>query len=432
VSLPPLFSEGVMSTIQFDEDQKRAVEYATNEKNRVVAITGPSGSGKTTIMRAIYDWAFERGLDPVAMAPTGKASRRINEATGIDAMTIHRGLEFPHPGERDTVTGKPINHTYPRRTRGNPLPNKVFLVDEYATVNSFLHRCIVEAIPPGGLIRMFGDANQLRPIEEDKALRGKPSKFEMFIDSPRFKSVRLTHFHRTGKGASAVTNGQRILDGQVPKEFDDYRIKYTSQPVVEISNLMNVNPEVWATTDAQAITPTRISWIGTEKVNASLQHNVFRQVFASTEKYMLVERHRWVKNPLVLYIGDKIIITSNNYDLGLFNGDIGKVLDLDTTTETIIADFYGKTYVIASTQQANFGGTLRNFNPQKDIELAYVITTHKTQGSEWKKTAYVINQSCSFMCNRRNMYTGTTRHKEEIDVICDSRSMSQSLWKKGD
>lgn len=421
----------VIDEIVLDEVQQQAVDLCTDMKNTIVAVTGGAGYGKTRILRNVYDHLTKAGVHTIAVAPTGKAARRIKEATGIDAMTIHRALEFPHPGEPN-ATGQHENHTQPRRHRRNPLAARAVLADEYAMVNDEIHRCLLQALPPGGVIRMFGDSNQLRPIEENKTLIGQPSNFERILDNPKFKSVRLTKLYRTGKDSIIAMNAKNILIGQPPRQGDNYRIDYNKFPVVAVAELMKDDPEKWAGVHAQGITPTKKTWIGTEALNSSLQHNVFKQIFASTEKYLPLERHKWTKQPLTLYVGDKIIYTSNNYGLGLFNGDIGTVVDIDTVSEAIHADFYGTVMTITSSQMVMMYGSARYFNPHKDIDLAYMITTHKTQGSEWKSIAYVMNRSCSFMCNRRNLYTGTTRPREMVNIIADSTSMSMSLYKKGD
>lgn len=415
-----------------DKSQQDAVNLATDLKHRVVGIHGPAGHGKTKILREIYDDFYKRGIDVIAVAPTGKSARRIKEATGIDAMTMHRALEFPHPGEVDEATGEVLNFVYPKRCRKNPFKQTVVLADEYAMVNDEIHRALMAALPPGGVIRCFGDVNQLRPIEENKALLGKPSNFERIINGDKFPSVKLTKLYRTGKDSIIAQNAGRILLGQNPQQSENYRITLTNNPVIEISEMMKNHADIWATTDAQGISPTKKTWIGTEALNASLQHNVFKNVFASTEKYLMLERHRWSKQPVTVYVGDKIIITANNYGLGLFNGDIGKVVDIDTHVEALHVDFYGKIVTISSAQKVMFKGYNRTFNPHKDIDLAYVITTHKTQGSEWKRIAYVMNRSCSFMCDRRNFYTGTTRPREHVELITDQRALALSLWKKGD
>lgn len=420
-----------INDIILDEKQQEAVNYCTDMKNTIVAVTGGAGYGKTRILRNVYDHLTSQGIHTIAVAPTGKAARRIKEATGIDAVTIHRALEFPHPGEAN-ATGVIENHTQPRRHRRNPLQAMAVLADEYAMVNDEIHRCLLQALRPGAVIRMFGDCNQLRPIEENKSLLGQPSNFEKILANKKFKSVKLNKLYRTGKDSIIAQNAANILIGQPPRAAENYRIDYTSLPVVAVAEMMKKDPLKWAGVDAQGITPTKRTWIGTEALNASLQHNVFKETFASTEKFLPLERHKWSKQPLTLYVGDKIIITANNYGLELFNGDIGKVVDIDPISETIYAEFYGQVKAITSSQMIIMYGSARYFNPQKDIDLAYVITTHKTQGSEWDEIAYIMNRSCSFMCSRRNLYTGTTRPKKVVNIIADQTSMSASLWKKGD
>ena len=162
---------------KFDKTQAEAIGACCDISRRIVPVTGAAGTGKTTILQNVYKTLKARGHQVVLCAPTGKAAKRIQEATGIRARTIHRLLEYPHPGERDEKTGKTLISTDPKRDRQNPIDFDVVLVDEYAMVSVEVHRNLIDALPHGGIIRMFGDANQLQPIESSKRLQAEPSSF---------------------------------------------------------------------------------------------------------------------------------------------------------------------------------------------------------------------------------------------------------------
>ena len=222
--------------MDFDATQDAAVSACTNTTKRLVAITGQAGTGKTTIMRQVYEHFYSKGIEPVMCAPTGKAAKRIQEATGVPAMTIHRLLEYPHPGEMNPKTGRPYNTTDPKRDRLNPIESRVVLCDEYAMVNTEVHRNLLDALPSGGLIRMFGDANQLPPIEMNKKLQGKPSPFVTMLND--FSGIRLTKIHRQAEGSNIIQNGNRIIQGIMPRRADDFSIKITDTPIDVITEIV--------------------------------------------------------------------------------------------------------------------------------------------------------------------------------------------------
>ena len=416
--------------MQFDAKQREAIDLCLDPKNRIVAITGEAGTGKTKIMEEIYESLHRSGVSVVATSPTGKGARRIKEATGIDAITNHRLLEYPKPKERDE-NGDALIPGVPKRNRSRPIDFQVVLADEYAMQNDEIHRNLIAALPPGGRICMFGDANQLRPVENNKSLQGEPSNFERILADKRFKSVKLETLHRTDESSIIARNGRRILMGMPPLKADNYNMTVTDKPVESLLQLVGKQKEIWGTLKSQIVVPSRMSWIGTDKINAALQQHVFQRDVDYRKGFWL-PRHKWAKAQVNLYIGDKIIFTQNNYDLNLFNGEVGIVLDIAPCGD-VTADFgdreviipYHQTVTISKNQQVTIC-------PLKDIELAYAITTHKTQGSEYSHILYLMNKSVSFLCNRRNFYTAETRARESVTVITDNVALSKSLNDKGD
>jgi exodeoxyribonuclease V alpha subunit len=415
--------------IELDDTQVKAIEMCVDKSKRVVAVTGAAGTGKTTILSNVYHHLYEQGSEVVLCAPTGKAAKRITEATGIPAMTIHRLLEYPHPGERDEKTGKTLVSTDPKRDRNHPLDYRVVLCDEYAMVNVEVHRNLLDALPSGGIIRMFGDANQLQPIETNKRLQKEPSSFLKMLD--KFDGIRLTTIHRQAGDSNIISNGQRIIQGSMPVRKEDFALKITDEPVESLLDFVqeNLANEIdYGITTNQIISPTKVGWVGSEALNGAIQ----QLLQPSSKSYTTVERQKWSKvEEQRLYIGDKVIFTVNNYGLDIFNGETGLVTEFKDNGGIVI-DFGDKDIEIPVSQEQEGRNGIYYINPQKDLDLAYVITTHKSQGSEYERICYIMNRSRSFLLNRKNLYTAISRARKFVTIITDAKSISLSLYKKGD
>lgn len=415
--------------VELDETQLTAIAACCNLSNRVVAVTGAAGTGKTTILQNVYRALYQQSREVVLCAPTGKAAKRITEATGIGACTIHRLLEYPHPGERDEKTGKCLVSTDPKRDRHNPLGQKVVLCDEYGNVNVEVHRNLLDALPSGGVIRVFGDANQLQPIESNKRLQAEPSSFLKML--AKFDGIRLETIHRQAGDSSIISNGQRIIRGAMPLRKEDFVIKITDEPVETILDFVQdnlANDIDYGTIHNQIISPTKVGWVGCEALNAAIQ----QLLQPSTKPYVEMERHKWSNiREQRIYVGDKVINTTNNYPLEVFNGETGLVEKFMDNGDIVI-DFGDKTikFPVALEMEGRHGTYY--MNPQKDLDLAYVITTHKAQGSEYDRVCYIMNRSRSYLLNRKNFYTGISRARFFVTVITDAKSINLSLYKKGD
>lgn len=426
--------------MEFDSKQIEAINLCCDMSKRLVAITGEAGTGKTTIIKEVYNRLLQyitehknlftnnKDFCPeeyiVLIAPTGKAAKRIYEATNIPAMTIHRLLEYPMPGEIDEKTGKALVASSPKRDKTNPIKQKIVICDEYAMVNYELHRNLLDAIPRGGVVRMFGDCNQLEPIEESSYFKNKPSQFqEMLI---RFPSVILDKIHRQEDGSSIIENSHIINKGLMPRRSDDFNLYFTNStvfPTKIVTDLIKNDPEYY-TINKQIISPSRNSWVGTQKLNLMIQMLRFGH---KVDEGFQIERHKWAKpQEFYLYVGDKVIFTKNNYDLGVFNGESGIVTDIKMFGDVTI-DFGDKVVNIPASQTINVYGKFVEYNPQKDIDLAYVITTHKSQGSEYKEITYIIDRSLIYMCCRKNLYTAVTRAREKVNIITDQKTLVFSL-----
>lgn len=435
---------------EFDPTQLAAIDRCCDMQQRIVPITGAAGTGKTTIIREVYKKIRDAGYSVVLCAPTGKAAKRIQEATGLPAMTIHRLLEYPHPGERDEATGKPLISTVPKRDKRNPITQVVVLADEYAMVNREVHRNLIDALPASGRICMFGDVNQLKPIEQGK-LSGKPSPFETALQ--KFNGTVLETIHRTTEGSGIAFNGDRILRGQVPLRKPDFMLKVTDKPVDALIDIVMDSLQDgldYGTNAGQIITATKKSWIGTYKLNIALQ-DLLNPI--GMHGRVSITRHKWDEDkPIKVGVGDKVIWTENSYDLrdewdrfedyeskhpryvpcppekSIMNGESGVIINIDEQ-DFIHIDVGDRVVEVPPVQTIeNKAGKLVQIDPRRTIDLGFVITTHKAQGSEWPHVIYMLNKTTSFIQSRHNFYTAVSRARQTATVVTDQRSLQNSVF----
>lgn len=451
----------VNTEIQFDALQLSAIDMASDMKKRLVSVSGPAGAGKTIIIRKIYEYYLSIGVPCALAAPTGKAARRIKEATGIDAVTIHKLLEYNRPGERDETTGKALDVTKPKRDRVNPLFEKVIIVDEYAMVNHELHNNLLAALPSGGCLRAFGDISQLPPIEEYHVKKndGQPEEtpFQKLIK--RDDSVVLEKVYRQGEGSAILNAANKIRRGHQPPIAEDgeFYLKLTDRPL-DILRLhvqkSKENGVDYRDIHNQIITPQRTSWTGTQKLNQMLKTILNPKPEQSIE----LKRNSWDKDTCVVGIGDKVVCTSNSYDLRpyferfeewtedmvpimsswipcpptkqMLNGETGIITHIYPDGGMDI-DFGDRIVELPHQYQEYWSqrDTVIDVHPSKNIDLAYALTTHKCQGSEFQQVCYVLNKSMTFVQSRQNFYTAVTRARTRVMVICDQQSLRVSVFK---
>lgn len=424
--------------IELAPKQQEAVLACIDIDNRVVLVTGPAGTGKTTIIRRVYRALREAGYQGALCAPTGKAAKRIYEATGIPALTIHRLLEYTHPGDPDPKTGKPVGYSYPRRTRQKPLELDFVIIDEAMMTSDELNRNIFDALPPGARIMLFGDGNQLAPVEEDKNRKTEDAPFLQLMANPKFTTIKLETVFRQGKDSGILMNCELILKGRIPSKNDQWTMKYTDLTIHALQEyLLDMDHEGISFQDVsnQVIVPQNKGGVGTKSINTIMQ-NIYQNELDN--EHILIDRHTWYKTKkdedepiLKLYVGDKIIQTKNNYDLGVFNGETGIVKDIDFDTGEITIDFGDREQVIPPLLIVqNKNGDDVTIDPRKDIDLGYAITTHKAQGSEYARIVYIINKSNFYMLSRRNFYTAASRAKQHVHLLTDQRGLHTALSKR--
>lgn len=419
-----------------DERQAEAIALCVDRDKRLIAVSGGAGTGKTTILRTAYFALVDAGYSVALAAPTGKAAKRITEATGIRAVTNHRLLGYGMPDEIEEVDDRTGNKKIvqvskgPRFGRTNPLPFDFVIGDEYAMVNHEINRSLLDALKPGACLREFGDENQLKPIEENKKDEELPSPF---LDTlSRFPHVRLEKNWRQIAGSGIAENALRLLKGLPPKrDYGDFHVKFTERPVDALTDLILDCTDrgiQFNTPDYQIISPMNKTWVGVHKLNGHIQQMFWQR----DEPAMKLPRPRWYEGPDVrIQKGDKVVFTANAYELELFNGEVGIVIEIDFEEGSIHIDFGDRVVVIPPLLIVQYSdGSVKEYDPRAHIDLAYALTTHKMQGSEVKGVIYVLNKSTMFSQSRRNFYTAITRAREECWVVTDQGSLQKSVQDK--
>ena len=452
------------------DKQQEAVAAGCNLTKRIVAVTGEAGSGKTTVIKTLCEELDAQGISYVLCAFAAKAARRITEVTGLPAMTIHKLLEYPRPGERDPKTGEVLRTTEPRRDGSNRLNERVVIVDEYAMVPRALHTNLINALASGGCVRMFGDMTQLPPVETDNRIAAERSPFAVAL--MKFGGITLDKVHRQVEGSPVLEAVQLIAKGRMPPrsaetEHGTFHVTFTDSPVEAITeHVFNMEDQGvdFKALDVQIITSSNKSWIGARKLS-----NTIQGLLCSTENTMQLPRHSWDENGKVrIGIGDKIMWSVNIYDMRTFtdrfldeafaqyveggpdtevmNGEVGIVKQIITEDDyeyrlsndqviklppgSIIATFGHRDVPISSSiLEESRAGHLVERDLRCNIELGYVVTTHKAQGSQYKHVVYVMNKSCLFAQNQQNLYTGCSRSQRDVYLITDQRSLSVAVNK---
>jgi ATP-dependent exoDNAse (exonuclease V) alpha subunit len=299
-------------------------------------------------------------------------------------------------------------------------------------VNQEINRNLIDALKAGARLCMFGDVNQLKPIEEDRRLDEQPSAFQNALS--KFGGITLDTIHRHDAGSGIARNGALILQGRMPRAGDDFTLKQSDQPVravQEYIELCGTQGHSYADADHQIVTCMNKSWVGTQKLNLIIQ----AMFWDRTRPFIELPRYRVLgkeQQPIRVQVGSKVVYTANTYDMGdgesyAFNGEVGIVVNINYEEGSVEIDFADRTVIIPPlviTVREN--GDVIEGDPRRNIDHAYVLTTHKMQGSEVKHVCYVINRASQFMQSRRNFYTAVTRAREHCTVIFDQYSLAKS------
>lgn len=396
-ALPTRLSDMPPSFIALDpslsEEQRSAIRIALS--NPLSILTGGPGTGKTTCLKALIA-ALELGRKRYALAsPTGRAARRLSEAAGRPASTIHRLLGYK-PGEGF------------KHNEQNPLPVDLLVVDEASMLDTQLAFHLTQAVEPGTHLLLVGDIDQLPAVGAGDVLRD-------IIASNAAKVTRLSVIFRQSAGSHIITNAHRINQGQMPLFQQDSRdfflfpaekpeeaAQWVQDVVCErIPRKFGLDP----LRQIQALAPMYRGAAGVDALNIRLQEVLNPPALRKPEKRLFGQVYR---------LGDKVMQIQNNYDKDVFNGDIGFLTGLDEVDQTLTAEFYGRKveYDWSETDQ---------------LTLAYAVSVHKSQGSEFPAVVLPLLTAHYMMLQRNLLYTAVTRAKQLCVLIGSKRAISMAL-----
>jgi exodeoxyribonuclease V alpha subunit len=392
----------------FSPDQLLAVELCTNPDIRIACVTGEAGTGKTTVISQCVAELEDHGWIVELCAPTGRAAARIKEATGHSARTCHRLLGYGQPDPND-----PDDESIPSRDSIHPIPADFVFVDETSMLSEDLYRAMIGALRKGARIRFFGDIRQLPPINNDEP------PFKKLL--AKYDTVTLTKNYRSTDGI--IQAAQTINRGSVPRANSKVNILNVGKGVGLSIIDKFIEPDMADPKLSQIICPTRVGKLGTDAINAYVQSKINRHPeFVTIEWEDQGEIRKVTVRP-----GDKILWTKNDYELNLMNGMIGKVIAVEQTTGDIITEFEGRDVHIPTVLQRydKDGGKTSAYDPRRYIDLAYAITTHKSQGSEFKKVLIILYFTRAL--SRQNFYTAITRGRDRVTVIAVAGGLKAAL-----
>ena len=393
--------------IELDEKQVLAVVEAVN--SGLLIITGGPGTGKTTTINTIIRFFESEELEILLAAPTGRAAKRMTEATGYVARTIHRLLELTGvPGDERSLG------MHFERNEENPLDADAVIIDETSMVDIHLMQSLLKAVNPGTRLILVGDVNQLPSVGPGNVLRD-------MIDSGSFNVVMLTKIFRQATQSDIVVNAHRINRGEsVPlgKKSNDFLFIKREDPNAIINAMITLVQDklpgyVHAKTyDIQIMTPMRKGAIGVERLNAILQEYLNPPGEGKAEKDAAGVTYR---------TGDKVMQIKNNYNIewevrngygipvdkgtGIYNGDMGIIREINAFAELVTVEFDEGRMVDYS------------FKQLEELELAYAITIHKSQGSEYPAVVIPVFSGPRMLMTRNLIYTAVTRAKSCVCLV---------------
>jgi exodeoxyribonuclease V alpha subunit len=388
---------------QLSDGQKRAV--TSSGEAGVVVITGGPGTGKTTVVRALVQ-TWERAKRRVMLAaPTGRAAKRLSEATGRTAQTVHRLLEWGRP------QGEGHGRSAFGRGDDNPLPADLLVVDEASMLDVQLARGLVAAVRPGATLVLVGDVDQLPSVGAGQVLRD-------VIDSGRVPVARLTEVFRQAEGSGIVENAYRILAGELPigskDPKGDFFVVAADDPerardtVVKlcrerIPSAFGMDP----LRDVQVLSPMHRGAAGTEGLNRALQE-------ALNPAGAAVELAGATRS---LRVGDKVMQVRNDYERDVFNGDVGVIAGArrDEDDEPIV--------------EVDFDGRRVRYEADSlgELELAYAVSVHKSQGSEYPAVVIPLLMQHYLLLQRNLLYTAVTRGKKLVVIVGSERAIRRAV-----
>lgn len=401
------FSAGDVTVLLDKLEARFGIEYAALQKKAiyealgggVMILTGGPGTGKTTVVKALMSIFDSLGMKCVLAAPTGRAAKRMSEATSEDAKTIHRMLEM----ERTTELKVKFN-----RNSHQPLDESVVIIDEASMMDLALTEALLQAMRRGSRLILIGDADQLPSV-------GAGNIFADIISSEKLKMIRLTEIFRQSKESMIITNAHKINSGEPPilnvTDNDFFFVRRDIErdiPKTIASLIMSRLPKTYGSAikeQIQVITPSKKGYGGVDVLNSELQEHINPPMAFKKEK----NRHG-----VIFREGDRVMQTVNNYDVewekngyigtGIFNGDIGVIESINNAKNEMIIRFDDRLVTY-------------DFDLLDELDLAYAITVHKSQGSEYP-VVIVPMYSCPPMLMTRNLlYTAVTRARRMVILV---------------
>lgn len=379
------------------EKQREAVQTAYNTK--VSILTGGPGTGKSTSIRALLMLLRNRKVDFALAAPTGRAAKRLAEATGIEAKTLHRLLEYA-----------PHDNTY-QRNEENPLPYQFVIVDEFSMVDILLFYHLLKALPREAHLLLVGDADQLPSVGPGNVLRD-------LLRSESIPTTRLTELFRQAQESRIIVNAHRINVGQMPnlkvEAKSDFFFMAEEDPMAMQQLILDLvqrrlpasyrfNP----ITDIQVLAPMYKGPVGVTSLNSELQNRLNPSPTAQIE---------W--GGRLFRTGDKVMQMKNDYDKGVFNGDVGWIRTINRENATVKVEFIEEAGPLAVDYE---------FHELDELTLAYAVTVHKSQGSEYPAVVIPLVMQHRMLLQRNLLYTAITRAKRFCVLVGQPRALEIAI-----
>jgi exodeoxyribonuclease V alpha subunit len=384
--------------VRLAPEQRDAIRLACN--NHFVVVTGGPGVGKTTLVRCLIELFAGKQLKCVLAAPTGRAAKRMAEATGRTAVTIHRLLEY------DAETGGFV------KGREHPLRGELFVFDEASMIDCTLCNHLLRAVPNGAAVVFVGDVDQLPSV-------GPGTVLADLIASQTVPVVRLTRIFRQGEGSRIVAAAHAVHDGKLPDASPDgtlsdfYFLEVDDPATVEERVLRLVKERIPARfgfnpmTDVQVLAPMHKGSLGARRLNEALQ-----ETLNPPKPGPVAERFGWTYR-----VGDRVLQTVNNYERDVFNGDLGVIRRIDEEEQELAVDFDGRLVEY-------------DFGELDEISLAYCLTIHKSQGSEYPCVVIPLHTQHFPLLQRNLVYTAVTRGRKLVVVVGSRRALQLAVSRR--
>lgn len=374
------------STSMLEEEQREAIVQALQHK--VLVITGGPGTGKTTLLNSLLTLLRASKVSFALAAPTGRAAKRMGEMAGEEARTIHRLLEYS-PRERRFQRGE-----------NNPIDADVVIIDEASMVDLPLMDHLLRAVEPHSHLILLGDVDQLPSVGPGSVLRD-------LIESGTVPVVVLRRIFRQSRESLIIVNAHRILQGQPllfgnDQEKRDFVFVARENEEEILGEVKTLVKEGLRDNKIQVLTPVHRGLLGTVHLNRELQ------------KLLNLNEETIERGETLFRLGDKVMQLRNNYDKAVFNGDLGRIVQVDKEERELRVDFDGRAISY-------------EFDELDELSLAYAISIHKSQGSEYPAVVIPLHTSHYLMLHRSILYTAVTRGKELVVLVGSKRALSIAL-----